>query len=89
MIPAPENSKWLMDIDKWCERQRENQKIRCPYCNAEYNFTEEDFGMVTYWGGEDGPKELDCTACDRAFFAREHVERTFTVGKTFKEADDG
>jgi redox-regulated HSP33 family molecular chaperone len=77
-----------LDVEAWLERRREAQKVRCPHCGEEYDFTSEDVGLVTYWGGEDGPVELDCESCDRTFFAREHVERTFTVGKTMEEANE-
>jgi DNA-directed RNA polymerase subunit RPC12/RpoP len=75
------------DIDKWVEDWREARKIRCPYCKQEIDYTSEDIGLVTYWGGEDGPVEIWCEHCDRDFFVREHVERTFTVGRSREEAD--
>jgi redox-regulated HSP33 family molecular chaperone len=74
-----------IDRDQYIRDWRERQKIKCPYCNHEYDFTSEDMGMVTYWG-EDGPQELTCDNCDKGFFADEHVDRTFTVGKTYDTA---
>jgi DNA-directed RNA polymerase subunit RPC12/RpoP len=80
-----------MDVDAWFERRleriREARKIRCPYCKQEIDYTSEDVGLVTYWG-EDGPVEISCEHCDEDFFVREHVERTFTVGKSREEANE-
>lgn len=74
-------------VDAMVERRRNEQEIHCPHCGAKYDFTSDDVGMVTYWG-EDGPQELDCGSCEKTFFANESVYRTFTVGKTWDEANE-
>jgi len=78
-----------MEVEEIIRRQREARearKIRCPHCGHEFDFTDENYGVVTYWG-EEPPVELECDGCESTFFAREHVERTFTVGKTADEAE--
>jgi ssDNA-binding Zn-finger/Zn-ribbon topoisomerase 1 len=61
--------------------------LLCPYCGAEIDTSDSDFTQhnVTYWA-EDDPVENDCPKCNRTFYAKEHIERTWTSGKTKDEA---
>lgn len=45
--------------------------------------------MITYWG-EDGPEVVECMNedCEREFYVKESVHRTYESGKAYEEARD-
>jgi DNA-directed RNA polymerase subunit RPC12/RpoP len=81
-------------LDQWLdreERQRyEEASIKCPYCRHVYyepgGDTEDMQDLITYWGAEDGPVEVECSECEKTFLVKEDVERTYEVMKP--EEDD-
>lgn len=78
-------------VDDILNRARMRRELPCPYCGAE--FAEDtcergELGLVTYWGTDDGPEEVECSHCGESFYVREWVTREYCVGKTSEEADD-
>ena len=78
-------------LDRIMEQQRQAETITCPHCNKVYetDFCDGDGHLISFWG-EDEPGEVYCLNedCERSFFVREWVTRTFTSGKTSQEAMD-
>lgn len=68
----------VLDIDRIIKQWKEDQEIRCPHCGEWYPNVEYP---VTYWG-EDDPVELTCYKCEKSFFVKETVSRTYTVEVT-------
>lgn len=52
--------------------------IKCPKCGYEFE-GEEFLELVTTFGGEDGPQDIECYACDAFLMLKETVVRTFEV----------
>jgi hypothetical protein len=63
--------------------------IECPHCEYEFvpDFNDGYGYLITYWG-DDGPKEIECEECDRAFRVKEHVLRWHEVLVPRTEDDD-
>lgn len=63
--------------------------IPCPHCRKGILMVQcEDYsGHVTYWG-EEAPAETECRHCRVTIYLKEHVARTWSVGRTPDEADD-
>lgn len=67
----------FQSLAQYMDAMAEARRIRCPYCNAEFDDS-EDRRHVTCWG-EDPAKEQDCPNCENTFLVKEHVERTYTT----------
>ena len=79
-----------LDLKEFREKWRKDRCIICPYCKYEHDVSQhwEVMGrLVTYHGNEDGPVEFTCQSCDKNFFVKEWVERTFEEKKTVEEFD--
>ena len=63
--------------------------IPCPHCKGEIDMTDSDRiqGHVTYWG-EDEAVEERCPHCGVTIYLKEHVERSWTAGRTPAEASE-
>jgi hypothetical protein len=63
--------------------------ICCPHCDHEIDMGDSDIypRHTTYWG-EGGPTADECPKCERPFYIREHVVRTWHVGVTCDAAED-
>jgi len=70
-------------LQEWSEGQ-----VWCPHCHVRYplDFCDGDGDLCTYHG-EDGAIEKECSKCGEVFFVVEHVQRTYTSGKTAAEAE--
>lgn len=77
-----ETIKQQMEAD--LARLRRETEIHCPYCDAEYDSSDEPVA-VSYWGAED-PVEIECEDCGKAFMVQEQVWRTYETSK--KEGTD-
>ena len=64
------------------EQRMEAQRIRCPYCNTEWE--DEECDCVTYHGTifKKDVHEAHCYECDNDFYVYENVERTYETTKT-------
>lgn len=69
-------------IEKRLEQMRKEERIWCPYCNAEQQNDDGQY-PVTYWG-EDSMAEFECDECNKTIFAREIVRRTYESAKTME-----
>ena len=64
-----------MNIDEWMESYKKSHQIKCPYCD--YVFEDEEvYPFVSMWG-EDSEAETECINCDRTFYIKEDVDRTW------------
>lgn len=76
-----------MNIDErfkeWEKRYKEEREIRCPFCNTLQENDDNQY-PVTYWG-EPEVSEMDCQDCEKKFFVKENVSRTYEVAKEEKE----
>jgi len=75
------------EIDKLVEEFRRQRSIVCPYCEESHSLDSDSEifeGLITYHG-EEAPQEFTCQTCDRTFFVKEHVARTFEEKKTREE----
>lgn len=63
--------------------------IPCPHCRHPLDMTDSEIypDHVTYWA-EDAPVERECHGCATRFYVKEHVRRTWSVGRTPAEASD-
>lgn len=66
-------------IERILQQRKEAEQIKCPHCgtiqsNDDYSYP------VSYWG-EEGPAEIECVECEKKFWVKELVERTYSVGK--------
>ena len=61
------------------KRYKEEREIRCPHCGM---LQSDDDGQypVTYHG-EPEITEMDCEECEKKFFIKENVSRTYEVSK--------
>ena len=74
-------------IDQWLKREQQErfdaESIKCPHCGDYYyrpgGDTECLQHLVTYYGAEDGPVEIECDVCEKTFWVEERVERTYDV----------
>ena len=55
-------------------------EIECPHCGNNAVDFENLEGIVSYWG-EGGADERVCGDCDKTFFIKEVVSRSFEVAK--------
>ena len=79
-----------LDIDEKIkvimEAKFHRENIFCPFCDHKQD-NETKYHFVTYWG-EDGAKECMCEHCNKTFFVKEVVERTFICKKTEEAFND-
>lgn len=77
-----------LDIEAEVKKLKEEESIKCPHCG--FVLTDSDLEnyseLVTYWG-EDA-QEVECSNCDKTYFVREWVRRTYKVGETQEEAQE-
>lgn len=69
--------------EQWEKKYKEEREIRCPHCHALVNNDDGQY-PVTYWG-EPEVTEMECVECDKKFFVKENVSRTYEVS----EKEDG
>jgi len=67
------------------KRYEEEREIKCPYCGCVQENDDCQF-PVTYHG-EPSITEFECQECEKTFFVKEHVSRTYDVGATEDELD--
>lgn len=58
--------------------------IPCPHCGHMHDFCDDAGAIITFWG-EDDPTEKECHACEKTFFIRENVTRSWT---SLREEDE-
>ena len=75
-----------MDFEKLRQQIQEEREIKCPFC-FEIQLNDDNQYPVSYWGSEDGAEEWECIYCEKKFFIKEEVERTYEVKKTIKDFD--
>ena len=82
----------MIDIDSWVENYREEERIRCPYCNFDVSYNRNSFEMyehgieMSYHGWPDQEDiTIECPSCGEEFKIREHVRRTFDTCKVGDE----
>ena len=82
------------NIDKWIERIKEEERVRCPYCD--YSLSDSicmyelyEIGVpVTYHGWlDERDSTIECPECEETFKIREHVRRTYDTCKINEEID--
>ncbi|GJE54532.1 hypothetical protein [Methylobacterium thuringiense] len=68
---------------------RKRGEVRCPHCRHEFNMSEGELyiGRTSYHGEEE-PVPTDCPKCEAEVYFKEHVTRTWTVGRTPTEAEE-
>lgn len=76
--------KLRSDLQRIMDRREEEQLIRCPFCK-EVQSNDDCAYPVSYWGMEDGPQRWECQQCEKDFFVKELVERTYEEAKTEEE----
>jgi len=82
----------MVNIDSWLDNLREQERVRCPYCNHDVSDDRNGYLMYevgipfTYhgWPDEDD-KIIECTGCEKEFKVREHVRRTYNTCKLEEE----
>ena len=65
----------------------DSQSVICPHCGYKEDSSKEiaEMGdLITYWG-EGDRVEVDCPECERIFFVKESVERTYESFLTKEE----
>lgn len=67
----------MINYDEWEKKYKEEHQIKCPHCG--YVLEGEDTYPFISLYGEDSEGEAECSSCDRVFFVREHVDRTWDV----------
>ena len=83
----------MFDVDRWFEQYKEEQRIRCPYCNYDISNDSDLIDLyesgvpITYhgWPEDDSIKSVECTNCEKEFKVREHVRRTYDTCKIDEE----
>lgn len=60
------------------ERLRKEEEIRCPHCE-ELQPNDDMQYPISYHSSEDGPEEWTCVFCDKIFFVKENVRRSYEV----------
>jgi len=77
-------------INEMMDKLRISQELHCPYCDYMIIGTESLAYVVTYWGYPDEPvKEIECMKCEKKFYVKELVLRTYESFKTSKEVEGG
>ena len=66
-------------IERILKRRKEEQQIKCPYCETIQSNDDNQY-PITFWGDE-GVMEWECSECEKKFWVKEYVERSYTVGK--------
>lgn len=76
------------EIDKWLENFKEEERIRCPYCNHDVSNNGDYYAIyeaglkISYHGWPDEEVQtVECENCMESFKVREHVRRTFDTCK--------
>ncbi len=79
------NKEWSK---KWEERYQREHNILCPYCEKEYK--DEEYECISYHGSTDtGLIEVICSYCERTFYVKEIVDRTYEAVKCQNCEDEG
>jgi len=82
----------MLDINEWLEKYKEEERVRCPYCN--HDVTNDRNGYDSYEAGvpvtyngwpDEEDKVIQCTLCGEEFKVREHVRRTYNTCKLDEE----
>ncbi len=73
------------EVDRRIAEIERRQEIRCPFCAAVYDDT-DDYRCVSYHGDGD-PVEVECQGedCGRPFLVAESVCRTYETTPTSEE----
>lgn len=60
------------------KRIKEEGEIKCPHCG--YLQSDDDGAYpVSYHGTEGDPEKWVCSSCDKIFYVRENVRRSYDV----------
>jgi DNA-directed RNA polymerase subunit RPC12/RpoP len=77
------------DFEQYLNNLKEQERIRCPYCNFDCSFDGDGFEMyengvvISFHGWPDQEDQIiSCPECEESFKVREHVRRTFDTCKT-------
>ena len=76
-------------LDKMMKRLERARKIFCPHCGEEYD--DEENQCISYHGTENELWEIECPNldCERTFYAKEIVDRTYETVKCTNCEDEG
>lgn len=72
-------------IDRHFAKIEMAKSIWCPHCGAEYR--DDDHHLVSYYG-EDPPLHVDCGECEKSFYVKEIVVRTFESRAVLEDFDE-
>lgn len=82
----------MIDIDKFMENYKEEERVRCPHCqydlseDSDYTMMYEQGIPISYLGWPDEEdKIVECPECQNEFKVREHVRRTYDTRKLNEE----
>ena len=77
------------EFKKWEERYQRKHKIICPYCEEEYE--DDEYQCISYYGTEDELWEIECPNldCEKIFYVKEIVDRTYKAVKCQNCEDEG
>lgn len=70
------------------DRYNKEHRIDCPHCGQAQDIEFCDHPELISYYGEDDPVMLMCQypSCEKTFFVKEHIDRTWKEGKTTEEA---
>jgi DNA-directed RNA polymerase subunit RPC12/RpoP len=68
----------MSDLDKFMQRYKEARQIKCPHC-ADVIEDGEDMCSFISVHGEESDEETECSNCERKYYIKEHVDRTWDV----------
>ena len=74
-----------MNYEAFKQNWEEEHSVKCPYCGEDYTNDSEFFEDLITYHGEDNIRKKECSECERVFYVKEIVDRTFEVAKTLKD----
>jgi len=73
----------MKEVEQMLGEMRKEREIACPHCGTTQSNDDYQY-PVTYWG-DDSYHEMECEECNRKFWVKEDVRRTYRVAKTYEE----
>ena len=67
---------------RFTERYEKEHNVWCPHCSAKIPEDDESITEMVSYHGEHEPKEITCEKCEKTFFVKEIVDRTWESSKT-------
>ena len=78
----------MIDYETMKKNFEEEHSLKCPFCGEDYTHDSEFKEDLITYHGEDGVKEKECGQCEKRFYVKECVDRTWEIGKTEGDIDN-